>query len=272
MLFPGSDLAYASATLCKPGSCPQSVPQINGFIEHQYNNAAKEIQERIQFEHLLFALKFTAAGVIIAFVAQHYRNKADVGSEIHQLAGVDERAFIRSRGPALCCWIAVVVCQTIDVHLQSNIRILSDIGTWVRECVEPCLKDRSLVGWETYFSALGPHRGPLSWFLNLERHLFTFVLFALTVLVFVYFPKKVAYVSEVEAEALLRVAGRMLPLSIVLFGWTGLYFYAGIRWVNYGYVAVVFLFIGVTMWCLTRLSKLEMREPEAEPVMTAPPH
>jgi hypothetical protein len=129
---------------------------------------------------------------------------------------------VRSQGAALSCSIAVVVCQTIDLHLQSNIRILSDIGSWVRDCIEPCLVEHPLVGWETYFSAVGSHKGPFSSFLNLERHFFTLVLFILTVVVFVCLPKKSADVPEVESEALMNIANVVVPLCVFLFWMDGL--------------------------------------------------
>jgi hypothetical protein len=69
-LLPGVDVTYPSTLLCKPGNCPQRIAQTNGFVKGQYDNAAKEIHERLRFEHLLFVLKFTAGGVIIAFVGR----------------------------------------------------------------------------------------------------------------------------------------------------------------------------------------------------------
>jgi len=85
-----------------------------------------------------------------------------------------------------------------------------------------------------------------------------------TVVVFVYFPKKAEDVPEVESEALIGIAKAMVPLCIFLFGWTGLYFYSGIRWVNNGYVLMAFVFIVLTLWSLKRLSKLKLH-PEPQP-------
>lgn len=255
--FPQVDLTYPSSRLCKLPCPDHSRSDSNEFLLYQYNATAKEIQERLQFEHLLFALKLAAAGAIIALISQHYRSKADIGRQ-HTSVDADERALMKSRGAALCCWIAVCVCQIIDIRLQSNTRVIMDIGLWVRNCLETCLVGTPIVGWETYFSEMGHHKGPFSLLLNMERQLFTWVLFVLTVFVFVYMPKIATHMTEKDAEALLRIARRILPLIIALFGWTGFYFYVGIRWVNYGYVLLVPLFVCLGVLCVAQISKLNL--------------
>ncbi len=75
-IFPNIDFHY-NIPLCKSSSYPATFAledkdrSIDSTVE-EYKTATKEIQVRLEQEHLLFALKFVLAGAVLGIVFRYY--------------------------------------------------------------------------------------------------------------------------------------------------------------------------------------------------------
>jgi hypothetical protein len=265
--FPSIRTEYAAA-LCGSTSCRAQPPQRSeavdaadrakgeSFIIEEYKNATHEIGMRLEQEHLLFALKFTLIGAILGLIFRYYpiRSEPPRGGASEGGGGEADLGVLRTI--CLCGWGAVVGCGLIDVRLQLNTRIITDIGAWIRNCLEAHLLPGPNVGWETYFSEIGLSRNSsLSNFLNSDRLLLTGMLYLACVYCFVYLPIFSRRLDRTVAHELLAIARPALLVCVLLFGWSRLYYYFDLPGVNYLYVLLVLLATTATQLSIARLSK-----------------
>jgi hypothetical protein len=261
-LFPAVNASYGTPA-CKSLSCPENyAPADPGkgvpFIVEQYRAATQEIRSRIEQEHLLFALKFVLTGAVFGIVFRYYPVRVFPAKENDGEGKPAEEKYSTIRSICLCSWAAVVVCSIVDVRLQFNTRIISDIGSWVRDCLEPCLVRRPVVGWETYFSSIGlPKDSPFSSILNGDRPLLTGLLYLFSIYLFIYLPKFRRGFDAKLSRDLFAIAKIALPVCTILFGWSRLYFYFDIPGVNYIYALLVVVIAVVVRLCVWSLARLD---------------
>jgi hypothetical protein len=263
--FPSIRTAYAAA-LCGSTSCRARPPQHaeavdaadrakgESFLIEEYKNATHEIAIRLEQEHRLFALKFTLIGGILGLIFRYYPTHSEPPRGGASGGGGGEADLSALRTICLCSWGAVFGCGLIDVRLQLNTRIITDIGAWIRNCLEAHLLPGPNVGWETYFSEIGLSRNSsLSNFLNSDRLLLTGMLYLACVYCFVYLPIFSRRLDRTLARELLAIARPALLVCVLLFGWSRLYYYFDMPGVNYLYVLLVLLATAVTQLSITRL-------------------
>ena len=90
----------------------------NPGLSREYNTVIGEIQIKIEHEHRLVALKFTAAGAIIGFIFNFLNSITK--QENHN----SEHWSMISLGAAVCSWAAVAICAIIDIRIQENSHIM----------------------------------------------------------------------------------------------------------------------------------------------------
>ena len=244
--------------LCRAASCP-SKNDATSFLIEEYKVAAQEIRSRLEHEHLLFVLKFALAGGILGVVFRYYGGRIDAHKDKSAEDALPEEAqFVTSRATCLCSWAAVFILSIIDVRLQFNTRVISDIGSWIKNCLEPCLPS-SLVGWEKYFSLTGvQEHSALASFLNGDRVLLTGLLYLSTVYLFIYIPKFLPGFDPRLSKDLLTIAKRTLPVCVILFGWSRWPHYFDKNVVNIAYVIVVISVLVLVQVSMHFLMKLDL--------------
>jgi hypothetical protein len=261
-MFPSIDFHY-NMPLCKSFSCPSTSARADkdksiDFIVEEYKTATEEIKLRIEQEHLLFALKFILTGAVFGIVFRYYPGRLHLAQEDGGDGISTEEAYPALRSICLCSWAAVCVCSIVDVRLQFNTRIISDIGSWIRDCLEPCLVQLPIPGWETYFSHVGlPGGSPFSSILNGDRPLLTGLLYLFSVYAFVYIPKLSQGFDPRVSRDLLAIGALALPVCVILFGWSRLYFYFDVAWINYIYIFLVVVIAVVMRLCVSWLARLD---------------
>jgi hypothetical protein len=264
--FPSLRTAQAE-TICQSTSCLARATggatadaadrgEGENFLIEEYKNAAHEITTRLEQEHLLFALKFTLTGAILGLIFRYFPIRSEPPRD-----GASESVGVEADiGPlrtiCLCGWGAVFGCGLVDVRLQLNTRVITDIGSWIRNCLEAHLLTGASVGWETYFSRIGLARNSgLSNFLNADRLLLTGMLYLACVYCFVYLPIFSRRLDPRLAHEVLVIARPALLVCVLLFGWSRLYYYFDIPGVNYLYILFVLAVTAATQWSIARLSK-----------------
>lgn len=232
----------AKASDTCPGPMIASDPQRRrDFLFEQYQTAAAEIRERISQEHLLFYLKFIVAGAVLGWLLNAYAKKSpdsEEGSnneqELHTLAS--------SKAGCLSAWSAVTLCTIVDIRLQFNTRIIADLGSWIRNCLEPCLHAINAIGWEAYYSAIGINGGArFRWLLTGDRAIFTGALCLACIYLFVYRPCCRIPPMSTSARELLAISTVFLPTCVLLIGWSGFYSYFDFGVASRVYIGLVFV-------------------------------
>jgi hypothetical protein len=221
------------------------------FLEKEYDTAVREIRLRVDNEETLFALKFTMVGAVLA--AMFYMHRRE-----------DEGAPPSFRSPwaATCCWAAVLVGAVIDIRRQFNVDVMVQLGTWVHQ-VEDLLLPDAILGWEQFIPTSELWSSPIYALLRLERELVTWILFVVTVAMFV--PNR----GEKPDFLLLRLSRLFCCLSMFLFGLNSLhYHYQYEHWWYWIYCsAFVVLGCAITFRWIDVLSKTAV--PEAPHVAAA---
>ena len=92
-----------------------------------------------------------------------------------------------SRGTAVCSWVAVAICAVIDIRIQHNSHIVGLLGEWIRS-MEFCLFPSFNTGWERFANKLNIK--PIILLLFVDRAIFSIVLYAITMHIFLYMPLK----------------------------------------------------------------------------------
>jgi hypothetical protein len=260
-VFPTINFNY-STPLCKRLSCPGNYAPIDkgtDFIVEEYRAATQEIKTRLEQEHLLFGLNFVLTGAVFGIVFRYYPARVFPAKGNDEEGKPIDEKYSTIRSICLCSWAAVGVCSIVDVRLQFNSRIITDIGSWIRECLEPCLVRHPVLGWETYFSGIGlPKDSPFSSILNGDRPLLTALLYLFSIYLFIYLPKFSRGFDSNVSRDLFAIAKIALPVCTILFGWSRLYFYFDMRWVNYIYAILVVAIAVVVRLCVSSLARLDL--------------
>jgi hypothetical protein len=149
------------------------------FLLREYENAVKEIQSRLEQENLLFAVKFTFVGSLIAVFFYRYReNKSESQKDVFVLLRESTLA-------AFLFWAAVITCGVIDCRIFFHVDIINTLGEWIRYHVEPAtLTPQGITGWEHFVPRSNFFTSRLYGLLRLSVHLLTVILFVASILVF----------------------------------------------------------------------------------------
>lgn len=118
------------------------------FILKQYETATQEIQMRLEQEKVLFIMKFSLIGAILAVLFYSHIIKATDKEETINKKDEYVAAFRTSAFVAMICWGAVITSSIVDLRLLFNSKFLVQIGSWIRNVVEPVMLVSSEKGWE----------------------------------------------------------------------------------------------------------------------------
>src|SRR5438874_562351 len=113
------------------------------FLVKEYDTAINEIHKRLDYEQVLFGLKFTLIGAIMVALFKFMRGdvtaslsppaERPVGARPDDapvgLASFD--ALGRSPVGAAFFWASVVVAAIIDARIQFNAAFIATLGKWV---------------------------------------------------------------------------------------------------------------------------------------------
>lgn len=142
-------------------------PQEINFLIKQYDNAVKEIHERLHQESVLFAMKFSLVGAILALMfTSTVISFKNIKGETDPL-----RTTLLFNPPliAMFCWAATITSAIIDTRIMYHTDLIVVLGTWIKNHVEPVLYSSSqLIGWENFLASK-----------NLKSRLFTSQLYPL---------------------------------------------------------------------------------------------
>ncbi len=230
------------------------------FLNEQYKTSTQEIRNRLEHEHLLFALRFTIVGAMLALIfntAKSPNNRKWKNEYYNYLQGF---SLIASIG-----WAAVAVSAVIDVRATFNAEMISIVGSWIR-CVEPLFMFEKIQGWETYLDNTwvtnSSNVDVKNWLdamhviihalLRMDRPLLTWVLYVMVLYFFVIVPAKFidfekngkTDLQDVFHGFSFRLARWAVTGCYLLFGLSGYYPYANKQYpAGIIYAATVFLAI-----------------------------
>jgi len=197
-----SDQKRQEASNVTPQPPDTEFPSSRELLLKEYDTAKDEIHKRLDYEHVLFGLKFTLIGGILytligfirkdvdaAVVRQSDSNAAGVANA--PARGQSFHALGRSPLAAAFFWASVVVCAIIDARIQFNAAFIATLGGWVGHLESVVLKREGL-GWEDYLRKLGLMSNASYPFVRMSWGLVTWVLFAVTVFLFVVLSRPTA--------------------------------------------------------------------------------
>jgi hypothetical protein len=141
-------------------------PEGKTFLEKQYETVVAEIRQRIEEEHLIFALKFALVGGILYAAVQRILSR-------------DQGTLERTPATALVTWAAVVVAAVVDWRISGNQSILSALGAWVGRYEKVQLGAAAGLGWEAFLAKRAAHPA-----VRLSGQMLTALLFAFSGAVF----------------------------------------------------------------------------------------
>ena len=153
------------------------------FLLKEYETGVSEITLRLEQEKLLFGLKFTLIGGILAILF-HARLK-----ETH-LTSSSTAEFKEIRDSAVCAgffWAAVIVSTIIDSRIHFNGDFIIARGLWIKHVIEPFFLSKPLdpsIGWENFLSTVGPLHLKTYPLMRANWNLLTLVIFLLTLSIF----------------------------------------------------------------------------------------
>ena len=217
----------------------ENVPKINEsnkkFVFTQYQTATQEIRNRIEQEHLLFALKFTIVGGVLGVI--FWMRKKDSEEEL-EIPGT----ITRSPYVALCLWTAVAVAAIMDARMVFNVNIINELGGWVYTIESSVLPP--FQGWEHFYAQSKFKTSLASPLLLIDRQLLTWVLFIVAFFLFVVEPSIKSEDDNHRKAKLkvLRVSMYANPLCYLLFGFVGIHFYYDETWKIGTYFLVLIIF------------------------------
>ncbi|HXU62351.1 MAG TPA: hypothetical protein VN962_11645 [Polyangia bacterium] len=166
-----------------PGETRPGGPSSEGIISEEYKSAAEEIRDRIGQEEILFALKFSLVGAIMAVLFSMFKKQ--------------ERDFfeklVQKRRAAAFFAAALFTAAIIDMRLRFNDKIIESLGHWVW-CVERTFPQHAVpwhgvAPWENFlFLQLDKGANPL---MRYSSHLLTSLLYGVAVYLFIVMPRTV---------------------------------------------------------------------------------
>ena len=110
------------------------------FLDKEHDNVVGEIRQRIEHEHLLFALKFALVGGILYALLQGVFGRGD--------GRIERTAFV-----ALIVWAAVVAAAIVDLRTMANQSFLVTLGGWSRQYEELRVgPDAVNLAWEAFLA------------------------------------------------------------------------------------------------------------------------
>lgn len=159
------------------------------FLEREYDTAVKEIGTRIEYENVLFSLKFTLIGATLFL--------------LFQKAGPRPAWLERTTIAALVAWAAVTVAALTDFRSMTNQHFLMLLGAWIRRYEELRLGTPAInLAWESFLAdeLLARKFYPA---LRVSSQILTALLFSVTAAIFVLQPytrdRRAVLVSRVGA-------------------------------------------------------------------------
>lgn len=228
--------------------------QSSQILLREYETASGEIRTRLEQEYLLFGIKLSAVGAILAIILSANPWRAPLR---HFGGRTLLSSIFTSESACFCSWAAVCACTVIDVRSQYILRIVVDLGSWIRQYVEACLMSGNspVLGWETYWLEHGAQgRFPLVMWLGLERRLLTFFLFAVSLFAFVVRPIVSGAYGRSQVKRVLWPSRFFVPTILFLMGMSELYAPADDQTLSYifGCVASATLVSAVCMYFITK--------------------
>lgn len=241
-----------STPLAVPRPSASMPPGARDFLLREHAVVTREIQARIQHEHLLFVLKFTVVGAVLGLIFRSNSTKPG----LDELTAAKSFSGILTPGMALVCWSAVGVSAIIDVRIFFNAALIHEAGAWVR-VLEDGMTAATVPGWETALAASEMWRSRAYPLLVADRQLLTWVLYLVTLYLFV--PRDLPGNRGLQRE-LLKLAAGALPICVLLFSLVGLSFHVGHPWLGWHVAIAVALAAGATLWLTWSLAALEPPE------------
>lgn len=111
------------------------------FLLEQYKAASSEIGDRLSQETLLFTLKFSVVGAIIAALFGLFREKAGASDDLESL-------ILKRKTDKF--FVAALLCSVIvDTRIRANAAAVDALGDWIW-CVESRMNKNAGVGWEHF--------------------------------------------------------------------------------------------------------------------------
>lgn len=218
------------------------------FVSAQYQNAVTEIRLRLEHEHLLFALKFTLAGGLLGMIFK-FANESN--SKFKKV--ISEKSSILF---AVACWSIVAVSAIIDVRAEFNAHIIALLGGWI-SYIELCAMPDNLIGWEHYFKE---KETPLFNLIHMDRQLVTWVLYMVTLYIFVVAP--VRSDKPQDYYQFLRVSQKAIVVCMLIFMIATLYFeMEDYRFLYFGIGVIIIL---ISWKSIDALKKLTTESTESE--------
>lgn len=234
----GGQLPTKAVTNCPAATSAFLKGPASEFALREYSVVAEEIQSRLNQEYLFFGLKLAAVGAILGLLFRTYAvaNSSSAAVTTGPLPPT-QRMEQNLAAAGIASWVAVMACAMIDVRAQYDIRVIVDLGSWVRVYLEPCFftsgsaSPMHFVGWENYWVTQGfpstSHIG--SWF-GFDRRLLTFLMYWAGLVILVVLPRferaRQAFgLNQTNAHwsGLLHISAIAVPIVIVLIGLSEFY-------------------------------------------------
>lgn len=199
------------------------------FLMRQYENAIIEIRERLSQENLLFGLKFSLVGAVLAlFFTNIGRSGTPQMEPAHSSANLDD--LMISPKSAAFFWAALITSSVVDCRILFHCDIITTLGSWIKSSVEPNLLGNNIVGWERFVSSNSLFKLQVYPVLRLNVHLLTLLLFFINVGIFFATPYPSTQPADSTMSAL-KISRWGGTISFIVFMLTSIHFhYSNFGW------------------------------------------
>src|SRR6185369_13759973 len=176
---PGAARAPAAGGPPAAGA-PSATP--DAFVRDEYKSAEEEIHARIGQEEILFGLKLSLTGAILAVLFSLFKSEEKDYFE----------KLVQKRRAAAFFAAALLTSVIVDTRLRFNAKIIESLGNWVW-CMERRYATLGALGgvvpWEGFLHfQLDGGANPL---LRYSSHLLTSLLYGVTLYLFIVMPRTI---------------------------------------------------------------------------------
>ena len=116
----------------------------NTLLFNERETVVSEIKSRIEYLHILFALKFTLMGGILTSLFVAFRN-----ADLSHNTITDSITSGRLISMLVCGWAVVFVSAIVDIRAEVNRTLIRLLGQWVLT-FENIVLPPSILGWENF--------------------------------------------------------------------------------------------------------------------------
>lgn len=212
-------LTSNTAYTLNANGAPLDTERFDKYLLASYDTATKEIQSRLDQESLLFSLKFTLVGSILALLVLNKDNP-------NQLLNTPRTAGFS--------WAAVVTSAILDTRIHFHQDMIGALGSWIRDHVEPAIDSTNTFQfWEAYLRRPdGLQQSRIYPLLRLNTDLLTLILFLAVVYVSLRYAVYNKAGSHANKDAQIRRLCRIGSMtSFVVFSLVSLHFHPDLNWV-----------------------------------------